>query len=72
VGARENLARTGLKKIVPDETVEEMIGRLQLYQGCWAIKIQGSLLVFPQETTRSQVESVLREGYALATGQSGN
>lgn len=56
----------------PKETVEEMIARLQLHEGKWAIKINGTLLVFPLETTRAQVESVLREGYDLATGKSAN
>lgn len=63
-----------LKKKIkePTETVEEMLGRLELYNGCWSIKIQGQLLVFPQETTRAQVEEVIKEGYALATGKNVN
>ena len=55
-----------------EESVEDMIGRLELYQGRWAIKIKGQMLVFPLETTREQVESVLREGYDIATGKSAN
>ena len=61
------------KKIVkPKETIEQMLGRLVLHDGKWAIDINGTLVVFPQETTRREVEQVIRDGYDLATGKSSN
>lgn len=56
------------KIIEPKESVEEMIGRLKLHEGCWAIEINGQLLVFPQDCTRAHVEGVLKDGYDRATG----
>lgn len=38
---------------------------LELYQGKWAVKINGVLYVFPQETTKAQAEDVLRRASVL-------
>jgi hypothetical protein len=42
---------------LPEDTPEGL--ELELYKGRWAVKINGNLYVFPQETTKAQAEEVL-------------
>jgi len=51
-----------------DEDMTTLLGRLELYKGAWALDVGGSLYVFPQNTTRSEVEKVLQMALNMKKG----